>query len=141
MLEDRSKESKWLEWVSRLAAIAQNGLAHAESPFDVERYASVRELAAEIAAEHTDSTPQRISGIFERESGYATPKIDVRGAVFRDDALLMVQERDDELWALPGGWADPGESPSAAVAREVYEESGFRVQGCAADRRLRSKPP
>jgi 8-oxo-dGTP pyrophosphatase MutT (NUDIX family) len=67
-------------------------------------------------------------GLFENQSGYATPKVDVRGVVFRDDKLLLVQERSDGLWTLPGGWADVNDSPSEAVEREIVEESGFRTK-------------
>ena len=102
----------WLDWAQRLQAIAQTGLTYAADPYDVERYQQIREIAAEIAAAHSDAGFERISGLFADQAGYATPKVDVRGAVFRDDMILLVKERSDGGWTLPGGWADVGDSPA-----------------------------
>ena len=79
-------------------------------------------------ADRTGTNQERIVSLFARESGYATPKVDVRGVVFRDDGILLVKEREDGGWTLPGGWADVNESPREAVEREVVEESGYRVR-------------
>ena len=119
---------KWLEWVKKLQAIAQNGLTYTENPFDVERYKSLRAIAAEIMATYSNVEPSYVVDLFAREVGYATPKVDVRGAVFRDDTILLVREREDGCWALPGGWADVGDSPSEVVVREIYEESGYHTR-------------
>jgi hypothetical protein len=108
-------------------AIAQNGLTYAESHFDTERYEQVRNIGAEMMAEQSGMDHQRILDLFAGEVGYATPKVDVRGVVFRDDCILLVKERADGLWTLPGGWADVNESPKEAVVREVEEESGYRI--------------
>jgi len=118
-------DTQWLEWVQKLQAIAQNGLTYARDPFDIERYESVREIAAEIAAVHSHMDVQYILNLFAGEVGYLTPKTDVRGAVFREETILLVKERGDGFWTLPGGWVDIGESPSEAVVREVHEESGY----------------
>ena len=112
----------------RLQAIAQNGLAFAQSPFDTERYQAVRQIAAEMMATGSDTAVQPVLDLFAAETGYATPKVDVRGVVFRDDALLLVRERADNRWTLPGGWADVGDSPAESVVREIYEESGFETR-------------
>jgi ADP-ribose pyrophosphatase YjhB (NUDIX family) len=116
---------KWLEWARKLQAIAQNGLTYAKDPFDIERYESVREIAAQVVAVNSDVDLNYARDLFANEAGHATPKVDVRGAVFRGDTILFVRERQDGLWTLPGGWADVNESPSEAVVREVYEESGY----------------
>lgn len=118
----------WLEHLRQLQAIAQTGLAYARDPFDVERYEALRETTALLAAELSGSDPGRVRDLYASESGYATPKLDVRAAVFRDGGLLLVQERSDGLWALPGGWADVGASPAEVAEKEVLEESGFRVR-------------
>lgn len=119
---------KWLEWAQKLQAIAQNGLTYSNNPYDVERYEQLRLIAAEIMVTYTHTEPNYILDLFSLEQGYATPKIDVRGAVFRDQKLLLVKERADGFWTLPGGWVDIGESPSSAIEREVYEESGYKTQ-------------
>jgi ADP-ribose pyrophosphatase YjhB (NUDIX family) len=121
-------EPQWLLWSRQLMAIAQNGLTYASNPFDIDRYQSVRKIAAAILAEHGPADRQQVENLFALQSGYATPKVDVRGVVFRDQALLLVKEREDGRWTLPGGWADVNESPSEAVVREVFEESGYRTR-------------
>jgi ADP-ribose pyrophosphatase YjhB (NUDIX family) len=118
----------WLEWTRRIQAIAQAGLTYTEGPFDRERYHALQRIAAEMLAEHTGMDPVRSLGLFAGESGYPTPKVDVRGVVFRDDRLLLVREREDGLWTLPGGWADVGESPREAVEKEIREETGYHTR-------------
>jgi len=127
MVQDGS-EPQWLRWSRQLMAIAQNGLTYTDSPYDVERYEAVRNIAAEMMADRSGTDQERIVSLFARESGYATPKVDVRGVVFRDDTILLVKEREDGGWTLPGGWADVNESPREAVEREVVEESGYQVR-------------
>lgn len=120
--------SQWLDWASRLQAIAQNGLTFARDPYDVERYQAIRQIAAEIIDRGAAVDLPVVSQLLELDSGYATPKVDVRGVVFREDQLLLVRERSDGGWTLPGGWADVGESPAENVVREVFEESGFKTR-------------
>jgi ADP-ribose pyrophosphatase YjhB (NUDIX family) len=118
----------WMEWTKRLAAIAQSGLTYARDPFDIERYEALRKLAADVVAEHTGRAAIDVEEFFRRDSGYATPKIDVRGVVFRAGEVLLVRERSDGGWTLPGGWADVLDSPSSAIEREIREESGFEAR-------------
>jgi ADP-ribose pyrophosphatase YjhB (NUDIX family) len=115
-----------LEWARELQAIAQSGLAWNPREYDRERFEQVRRVAAQMLANGGDAA--RLESVFAAEEGHATPKVDVRGAAFRDDGILLVQEREGEAWSLPGGWVDVGESPSEAVAREVREESGYEVR-------------
>jgi ADP-ribose pyrophosphatase YjhB (NUDIX family) len=118
-----------LDWTRKLQAIAQSGLAYAKDPYDVERYEQVRRIAAEIVASFSGATADHIEALFAEESGYATPKLDIRAVVLDgEDAVLLVKEREDGLWTLPGGWVDVGESPSESVEREVKEESGYEVR-------------
>ena len=120
---------KWIKWLRELQSIAQIGLAYTKDQYDEERYERLRELTAVMAAQKTAGDTEQISQLFAQEKGYATPKIDVRGAVFRDNQILLVREiADNGRWTLPGGWADVGDSPSTAVTREVLEESGFETE-------------
>ncbi len=121
-------EPQWLGWARRLQAIAQDGLTYGENAYDRERYEMLHELAAEMYAAGCDTPIEAINGLFAEQAGYATPKVDVRGAAFRGGQILLVQERSDGLWTLPGGWADPGYSPAENVVREVWEESGFEAR-------------
>ncbi len=121
-------DPNWLDWAKRLQAVAQNGLTFTENHFDIERYAQIRQIAAEMLADKTGVKTQDVLDLFVREKDYATPKVDVRGAAFREGRILLVKECSDGKWALPGGWADVGESPSESVEREVWEESGFTVK-------------
>ena len=119
---------RWLDWAVRLRAIAQIGRNYADSHFDLARYRQLGRIAAEIMAEQSGAAFARTHALFEAETGYATPKVDVRAAVFRQDRLLFVKERSDGRWSLPGGWADLGETPSESVVKEVREESGFLTE-------------
>ena len=121
-------EPQWLRWARQLQAIAQNGLTFAADPYDIERYEAMRQMAAEMMAAGSDAALEPILDLFAAEKGYATPKVDMRGVVFRESALLLVKELSDGGWTLPGGWADVNESPAEAVVREVYEESGFQTR-------------
>jgi len=119
---------QWLEWARRVQAIAQTGLEYCKDPYDRQRYEQIRGLAAEMAAKGAGlADAVALVELFKNERGYATPKIDIRTAVFDGDRILLVKEREDGLWTLPGGWADVGESPSLAAAREVKEESGYDI--------------
>lgn len=121
-------DPNWLEWAKRLQGLAQTGLAFANNDFDRERYHSVMAIAAAMMATGAGEDPQRLLGLYSAERGYATPKVDVRAAVFRDGRILLVKERADGGWTLPGGWADIGDSPGRAVERETREESGYEVR-------------
>jgi ADP-ribose pyrophosphatase YjhB (NUDIX family) len=118
-------EPKWLTLSRELQAIAQTGLAFTENAFDRQRYERVQELAAILMAEGAGQSPDTVLEIFRQDVGYPTPKVDVRGAAFVEGKILMVRERGDGLWTLPGGWADVNQSPSECVIREIAEESGF----------------
>lgn len=139
-------DPQWLVWAKRLQAIAQTGLTYAKDPFDVERYQSIRLVTAEMmAAGSGEGSADSFVKLLSTDVGYATPKVDVRAAVFRDGRLLLVREKEDGRWTLPGGWADIGDSPSGAVVREVKEESGFDVKArkllALLDRNLHGHPP
>jgi len=117
--------SPWLSWIQQLLGIAQTGLHYKNHPFDVERYEQVQDIAVAMLAAQAQADPPTILNLLQQDIGHATPKLEVRGVVFRDQKLLLVKESADGLWALPGGWADIGDSPSRAVEREIFEESGF----------------
>lgn len=138
-------EPTWLEWARRLNAVAQTGLTFAEDPYDIERYTAIRTIAAEMIAHGAGSDADRVLDLLACDVGYATPKVDVRGVVFRDGKILLVQERSDGLWTLPGGWADVGDSPADAVVREIREESGFETRAtkllALLDRNRHGHPP
>lgn len=121
-------DPEWLDWAKRLQALAQTGLAFTHDAYDRERYASVSAIAAAMAAAGSGDHPARLIALFAAEQGYATPKVDVRAAVFREGQILLVKERADGGWTLPGGWADIGDSPRQAVEREAREESGYEVR-------------
>lgn len=119
----------WLDWVRRVQAIAQDGLAFSQNPYDHDRYQELQRIAAQALARGLDVGLEDVVPRFDGAEGYATPKVDVRGAVFEDGRLLLVRELQDEgRWTVPGGWADPWETPRENVEREVEEESGFAVR-------------
>lgn len=118
----------WINWTTRLQAIAQNGLTFSRDDYDIKRYTEIREIVAEMLAGAGNCDLPVIRSLLAADSGYTTPKVDVRGVVFRGDSLLLVKERSDGLWTLPGGWADVCASPAENVVREMFEESGFRTR-------------
>ncbi len=122
---DTPSNPPWLNWCQQLQAIAQNGLTFSRDSYDIDRYSALRRIAAEMLAAGSGFQPAVVLGLLEKEQDYTTPKIDVRGVVFRDDQLLLVRERSEGRWTLPGGWADVGASPAENVVREIQEESGF----------------
>lgn len=119
---------KWLEWAREIQASAQTGLQYAVDEYRRQRYHRMLEIAAEIVAESSNLEYPALLETFNRPIGYATPRVDVRGAVFQDNHILLVRERMDGGWTLPGGWADVGDVPSQAAKREVWEEAGFQVK-------------
>jgi ADP-ribose pyrophosphatase YjhB (NUDIX family) len=141
----RVMDPNWLRWVKRLQALAQDGLTYATDDYDLDRYEQLREVAAEILAAHSTGELEEAYALLALERGPATPKVDVRAAVFRDGGILLVKEPDDGGWSLPGGWADVGETPAEAAVREVHEESGYRVRAAkliaAYDRDRQGHPP
>ena len=118
---------RWLDWAREIQALSQTGLTFADSEYETLRYQRLTEIAAEIVGAYTGLSEERLVEGFYMQPGYATPKVDVRGAVIRNGEILLVQERRDERWCMPGGWADVGDLPSEMVAREVWEESGYQV--------------
>ncbi|NHN84087.1 NUDIX domain-containing protein [Acetobacter musti] len=122
-------EPDWLTWAREMQAIAQTGLAFTQDQYDRERYIALRDLSARIFATYTDISAERIAALFAGETGYATPKTDVRAAVFdMEDRLLMVRETaDHNRWTLPGGWADTNVTAAENAVKEVAEESGYQV--------------
>ncbi|HTQ96013.1 MAG TPA: NUDIX hydrolase [Candidatus Acidoferrum sp.] len=136
----------WLAWARRLQAISQSGLTYCKDKFDIHRYHEVRSIAAEMMAAGASLTDhESLEKLFAEQSGYATPKIDTRVAAFKDGRILLVRELEDGCWTLPGGWADVGEPPSVAAAREAREESGYEVRitklAAVFDRDLHGHPP
>ena len=137
-------EPEWLVMGRELRAIAQIGLTFTKDPFDRQRFERIREISASLMARGTDADTAKIVDLFRQDAGYATPKVDVRGAAFQDGSLLLVREISDGRWTLPGGWADVNQTPAECVVRELNEESGFesRVTKLAAvhDYRSRNAP-
>lgn len=118
----------WLRWAREIQSLAQTGLHYADNEFTRERNQRLNEIAAEIIADYTTVPLADTIRVFNNQVGYATPRVDVRGAVFEKEKLLLVRERFDNCWTMPGGWADVGDTPAGAVSREVYEEAGFVVK-------------
>lgn len=121
-------EQSLLDLSREIHAISTTGITFCENPFDIERFTRLQEIAAELIAKHSDHSKKSLGKVFSAEVGYATPKIDVRAAVFRDGRILMVKETESGAWTLPGGYVDVNECLSRATEREVREESGVIVK-------------
>ena len=119
----------WLTWARGIQSIAQTGLHFADQAYDIQRYNQLQLIAADMLAFSADLDKSEVLAVFQLGLGYATPKVDVRGAVINSqDELLMVCEAHDGGWTLPGGWADVGDVPSESAEREVLEEFGYQVK-------------
>ena len=121
-------DSNWLDWAKQLQSIAQAGLTYSKDVYDMERFEQIREISIEMMSTYTEMDTPFIRELFANETGYATPKVDIRAVVFKDNRILMVKENTDDCWALPGGWADIGLTPREVAVKEVKEESGFEVK-------------
>ena len=117
-----------LDLARRLLALSQTGLHYCQEEYERERYREIGEIAAQLASLEAPMEAERISALWAAEEGYATPKLDVRGAIFRDRTVLLVRERVDGKWTLPGGWADVNDTPSHAVEKEIEQESGYTAR-------------
>ncbi|MFI3082746.1 NUDIX hydrolase N-terminal domain-containing protein [Streptococcus sp. 2022WUSS135] len=120
-------QDKWLEWAVRLQALAQTGLAYGKDIYDIERFEEIRQIAAEMLVEPSGQPLEVVTDLFCNETGYQTPKLDTRAAIFQEDKILLVQENDG-LWSLPGGWCDVDQSVKENVVKEVKEEAGLDVE-------------
>ncbi len=134
-----------LDWARKVRAIAQNGLLFSKDAFDRERYEKLQALTDSLVADELGLPLDEVKGLWRYDPGYVTPKVDVRGAIFKDDRIMLVRERSDGKWSLPGGWVDINDSPSEAIEREIFEESGFRARAVKLaalfDRQRHPHPP
>lgn len=121
-----NQNAKWLDWAISLQAIAQAGLHYGKDPFDLERYEQIRTISAEMISFQTEIPLEKVKGLFCCETGYQTPKLDTRAAIFEDDKILLVREKNG-FWSLPGGWVDVNVSVKENVIKEVKEEAGLDV--------------
>ncbi len=125
---NRAVENTWLSWAKQLQAIASTGVHFTDEKFDEERYLAVADIANQMLATLADVPVGRIEDLtVDFAAGYVTPRVDVRGAVFSAQGILLVREASDGLWTLPGGYADVGLSPRENVEKEVWEEAALRV--------------
>lgn len=140
-----TKNYKWLDMAKRMQALAQAGLTYSENKYDIDRYQQMRQLSMEIMHDFTGMDMQTLSEVFASEKGYQTPKVDVRGVVFRDNKILMVRETIDGGWSVPGGWADVGLTPFEVARKEVFEEAGLIVSPvrllAVLDKKCHNHPP
>ena len=123
-----SRTSQLLTWAREIFSLSQAGLTYSQNPFDLDRYKRLQQITAEMIASQSEIEEESVLESFSMQAGYITPKIDVRGAVVHEGKILLIQERADGKWAMPGGWADLGNAPASVAEREVWEESGFRVK-------------
>jgi ADP-ribose pyrophosphatase YjhB (NUDIX family) len=136
----------WLTAAQRLLALAQTGLAYQQNEFDRERYAEIQTIALDLIKNlSSEPPPTPLSNLFIQPVDYPTPKVDIRAVVFENDKILLVKEKSDGLWALPGGWADVGYSPREVAEKEVWEEAGRVVKAmrllAVVDKKCHPHPP
>jgi ADP-ribose pyrophosphatase YjhB (NUDIX family) len=128
MQDDNAPRLDWFAIARELKTISQAGKFFAKDDYERKRHEEIEAICAQIVAAHTETLVGEVLRILQQDSGYPTPKVDCRGVAFRDDKVLLVLEREDGGWTLPGGWCDQGLTPSQNVAREFWEESGYEVR-------------
>ncbi|GAF12534.1 MutT/Nudix family protein [Bacillus sp. JCM 19046] len=121
-------EQKWIHWARKMHAIAQSGIAFSRDVYDLERYEELRSLSAEIMEQYSEVKKETIEEWFAKEEGYQTPKLDVRGALFKENKILLVREKAEHRWSLPGGFCDVGLSAKENIVKEIKEESGYDAE-------------
>lgn len=124
--EERIFMDKWVEFAMRIQSLAQAGLAYGKNEYDIERYEELRSIAAEMLSCKTEEPVEKVKEFFCNETGYQTPKLDTRAAVFKDEKILLVHEKNG-TWSLPGGWCDVDQSVADNVIKETKEEAGLDV--------------
>lgn len=136
---------KLLDIAIELQSIAQAGIAYSKDKFDIERFKRIRDISAEILCEKSDLTLEKVKDLFCNETGYQTPKVDTRAAIFKDNKILLVKEISDNKWSLPGGWLDVNKSIKENIIKEVNEEAGLNVSAerliAIQDRNKHNVPP
>ncbi|SDJ89696.1 NUDIX hydrolase [Sediminibacillus albus] len=120
-------EPRWLSWAKEIQALSQAGITYTKDAYDKERYERLREISKEIMGEYTNMPIDKLTGLFTNETGYQTPKVDIRAVIVEQERILLVKEKSDGKWALPGGWGDVGFSPGEVAAKETLEEAGLKV--------------
>ena len=118
---------KWWHWAIEIQSLAQAGLAYTSNVYDIERYERLREISAEMISEKTNIPTEKVEELFCNETGYQTPKLDTRAAVFKENKILLTHENNG-TWSLPGGWVDVLESIKSNTEKEVKEETGLDVE-------------
>ena len=135
---------KWIDFAIRLQSIAQAGLQYGKDKYDIERYEEIRRIAAEMISAKTNISAEKVYNLFCNETGFQTPKLDTRAAIFKDDKILLVKEKNG-TWSLPGGWVDINQSIKTNTEKEVKEEAGLNVKAiriiAIQDRNLHNIPP
>jgi ADP-ribose pyrophosphatase YjhB (NUDIX family) len=139
-------ERKFFEQLKRLQALAEIGLEYSNSNYDMERYGEIQEICLEMLEQLTDVPMPKIKTVIQEKNGYKTPKVDVRAVVFNEEGkILLIQEKVDSCWALPGGWADVGYTPRMIAEKECFEEAGLTVKSnrlvAVMDKTAQKMPP
>lgn len=143
-MDTKNSQPMWLEWAKELQFIAQAGLTYSKDVFDIERFQRIREMSAEIMSLYSGLSLERVEALFCNETGFQTPKLDTRAAIFQDNKILLVKEKDGR-WSLPGGWVDVNQTIKGNTEKEVKEESGLDVHAtriiAVQDRNQHNLPP
>lgn len=141
---NKTLQPQWLEWAKELQFLAQTGLTYSKDVFDIERFERIREISAEIISAQSELSLEKVKDLFCNETGFQTPKLDTRAAIFKEDKILLVKERNG-TWSLPGGWVDVNQTIKSNTEKEVEEEAGLKVEAtriiAVQDRNMHNVPP
>lgn len=130
----------------RVKALADTGSIYAQNEYDKERYNELQAISLEMLSIVAEKPLSVLHDFFMPSKDYPTPKVDVRGLVLNGaKEILLVKEKLDGKWSLPGGWGEIGFSPSEVIVKEIKEETGLtaRVSRLLAvyDKKCHPHPP
>ncbi len=120
-------------WSDQLRAIANDGLQwSSDNPYHQQRFQRVRRIAAELFAAQDERDPETIERIFSADLSHVAPYPGGDAAIINAAGeMLLIQRKDDLLWAMPGGLLEVGETPAEGTCREAWEETGVAVEPVA----------
>ncbi|MDR0573090.1 MAG: NUDIX hydrolase N-terminal domain-containing protein [Tannerella sp.] len=125
----QSKGNELVTIAQRIRAMSQTALTYSTNDYEIDRSKEFIEISDRIISIVSGAKEDDIRANYQPVKEYITPKADIRAVIFNDEnELLLVKEKADGKWALPGGWSDVGYTPTEVVVKEAKEETGFDVR-------------
>lgn len=115
-----------LQFIKQVQSISHIGLSFSEDPYALDNYKELKKLSREMLERYSHLKEEECD--LYKDFIYPTPQPAVRAFVVQEGKILLVQEKDSQLWSLPGGWCDVEHTPKEAAIKETIEESGYVIE-------------